>query len=145
MSNFQDVATCASRFTEAVKMLRQFREHLRNETYLHDQRTGNDQTNWFVVTDGAKPWWFDVDWLGTTYRIQLGVELEVPPTRMAIKQITITIGRVGDGMDPRIDPISSATVKRGQILFTCEGREIYSTCQEYDSATLFFAMIGHVI
>lgn len=133
---------CAGAFNQSVEVLAKIREEL--------EAAKNDESSkpWFIVSCGDKPWYFDVDWLGKTYRLQVIVGLEQGGESLRIKGVTLSVGVVEGPR--RVSVITSVSAAKIQL----NAREQYvhyksvdsglETIYPRDSAVeLFFAMIGH--
>ena len=143
MADYRHVKQCAGAFHQSVEVLEKLREEL--ETAKYDESS----KPWFVVSRGDKPWYFDVDWLGKTYRLQAAVELEHGRESMRIKDAMLSLGILdGPRQSFSITPVSAAKIQvsvrqQQYVLYKPEGSESETIYPRESAAELFFAMIGH--
>lgn len=142
MADYRHVKQCAGAFNQSVEVLEEIREEL--EAAKYDESS----MPWFIVSHGDKPWYFDVDWLGKTYRLQTAVELEQGRESLRIKAVTLSVGVVGGSRQiPSITSMSEAKIQLNARDRYVHYKSVVSgleTIYPRDSAVeLFFAMIGH--
>lgn len=142
MADYRHVKQCAGAFNQAVEVLEKICEEL--EAAKYDESS----MPWFIVSRGDKPWYFDVDWLGKTYRLQTAVGLEQGGESLRIKDVTLSVGVVeGPRQILSITSIAAAKIQlnaRGSYVHYKSVASGLETIYPRDSAVeLFFAMIGH--
>ena len=141
MADYGDIERVYKAFNSAVALLHKVRSEL--------ETAGYDETSpkWLTVSDGDKPWNFNVDWLGVTYRLAISANVESEQGRFSLKNAKLTISRLSEVNlhNSSITAISEAIVniRHGSIHFGNEDTRNDGQIYPHHSAEiLFFSMIG---
>ncbi|MCA9036848.1 MAG: hypothetical protein KDA91_17055 [Planctomycetaceae bacterium] len=141
MANFRDLQNTVDSFNQAVKLLNEFQSEMQNEKY------DSESSPWFKVMPGQKPWYFDVEWLGNMYRVQVSAEMKNAGKSVLLDCAVFSVGVVDcASKDSVVTEISAVKFnpRNGyvQLKVTSDDEDL-NVHYPGDSATLFFlAMIG---